>query len=58
MRAMKRRCGPPVAASPGAPAPTAAPPGCELVTKPVLQQEGTGIFAQWVVKPEVVVECD
>jgi hypothetical protein len=56
VRAMKRRCGPPAEeAAPAAPA--AAPPGCKLVTKPVLQQEGTGIYAQWVVKPEVVVEC-
>lgn len=58
VKAMVRRCGPPVAEPPATPAPTAAPPGCELVTKPVLQQEGTGIFAPWVVKPEVVVECD
>lgn len=56
VRAMKRRCGPPADAE-TQPTPTAAPPGCHLVTKPVLQQEGTGIYAEWVVKPEVVVEC-
>lgn len=56
VRAMKRRCGKP-AEEEAPPAPAAAPPGCKLVTKPVLQQEGTGIYAQWVVKPEVVVEC-
>jgi len=55
VRAMKRRCGAPVAAD--APPPSAAPPGCKLVTKPVLQQEGVGIHAEWVIKPEVVVEC-
>jgi hypothetical protein len=55
VRAMKRKCGPPVTET--APAPTAAPPGCKLVTKPVLKQEGIGIHAEWVVKPEVVVEC-
>ena len=38
-------------------APTSAPPGCHLVTKPVLKQEGTGIYAPWVIVPEVVVEC-
>jgi hypothetical protein len=54
VRAMKRRCGAPVEQ---AEPPTAAPPGCKLVTKPVLQQEGIGIHAEWVVKPEVVVEC-
>lgn len=56
IQAMKRLCGPPVAEA--APPPTAAPPGCRLVTKPVLQQEGIGIHAEWVVKPEVVVECE
>ncbi len=55
VRAMKHRCGPP--ADDEAPPPTSAPPGCKLVTKPVLQQEGVGIYAEWVVKPEVVVEC-
>lgn len=55
VKAMKRKCGQPVTET--APAPTAAPPGCKLVTKPVLQQEGVGIHAEWVIKPEVVVEC-
>jgi len=55
VKAMKRKCGPPDTNA--APPPTAAPPGCKLVTKPVLQQEGVGIHAEWVVKPEVVVEC-
>jgi len=54
VRAMKRRCGPPVEQEEP---PAAAPPGCKLVTKPVLQQEGVGIHAEWVIKPEVVVEC-
>ncbi len=40
------------------PPPSSPPPGCRLVTKPVLQQEGPGIYAPWVIKPEVVVECD
>jgi hypothetical protein len=52
-RAMKRRCGSPVKGAP----PTSAPPGCRLVTKTVLKQEGIGIYANWVLKPEVVVEC-
>ncbi|MGC1853724.1 MAG: hypothetical protein WA687_14970, partial [Solirubrobacterales bacterium] len=55
IQAMKRSCGPP--ATEEAPPPAAAPPGCKLVTKPVLQQEGVGIHAEWVIKPEVVVEC-
>ena len=50
---MKRSCGAPVSG----PAPTSAPPGCRLVTKTVLKQEGIGIYAKWVLKPEVVVEC-
>jgi len=54
VRAMKRRCGAPVKQEEP---PAAAPPGCKLVTKPVLKQEGVGIHAEWVVKPEVVVEC-
>ena len=53
LRAMKRACGPPVSGAP----PTSAPPGCRLVTKTVLKQEGLGIYAKWVLKPEVVVEC-
>ena len=53
VRRMKRKCGAPV----GAPAPATAPPGCRLVTKTVLKQEGIGIHAKWVLKPEVVVEC-
>lgn len=55
LRAMRRLCHAP-AADP-APPPSSPPPGCHLVTKPVLQQEGTGIYAPWVIKPEVVVEC-
>ena len=53
LRTMKRRCGAPVTGA----APTSAPPGCRLVTKTVLKQEGIGIYAKWVLKPEVVVEC-
>jgi hypothetical protein len=53
LRRMKRRCGAPVKG----PAPTTPPPGCRLVTKTVLKQEGVGIYAQWVLKPEVVVVC-
>jgi hypothetical protein len=53
LRAMKRRCGAPVRG----PAPASAPAGCRLVTKTVLKQEGVGIYATWVLKPEVVVEC-
>ena len=53
LRGMKRRCGSPVKGAP----PAAAPPGCRLVTKTVLKQEGIGIYAKWVLKPEVVVEC-
>jgi hypothetical protein len=50
---MKRACGPAVSGAP----PTSAPPGCRLVTKTVLKQEGLGIYAKWVLTPEVVVEC-
>ena len=50
---MKRNCGAPVSGA-GA---DHAPPGCRLVTKTVLKQEGIGIYAKWVLKPEVVVEC-
>jgi hypothetical protein len=53
LRKLKRRCGAPVSG----PAPTTAPPGCRLVTKTVLKQEGIGIYAKWVLRPEVVVEC-
>ena len=53
LRSMKRKCGAPVKT----PAPATAPPGCRLVTKTVLKQEGIGIYAKWVLKPEVVVEC-
>ena len=53
LRKLKRKCGAPVTASP----PATAPPGCRLVTKTVLKQEGIGIYAKWVLKPEVVVEC-
>jgi hypothetical protein len=53
LRKLKRKCGAPVTA----PAPATAPPGCRLVTKTVLKQEGIGIYAKWVLKPEVVVEC-
>jgi hypothetical protein len=44
------------APEPGPP-PSTAPPGCTVVTRPVLQQEGTGISAPWVIKNEPVVEC-
>jgi hypothetical protein len=54
LKAMASNCAAPV--DPAA-APAKAPPGCHLVTKPVLKQEGTGIYAPWVIKPEVVVEC-
>jgi hypothetical protein len=53
LRKMKRRCGP-IAKGPP---PSAAPPGCRLVTKTVLKQEGIGIYAKWVLEPEVVVDC-
>ena len=53
LRKMKRNCGAPVTTPP----PATAPPGCRLVTKTVLKQEGIGIYAKWVLKPEVVVEC-
>jgi hypothetical protein len=54
LKKMKRACGGPVTGDP----PSSAPPGCHLVTKPVLKQEGVGIFAKWVIQPEVVVECE
>jgi hypothetical protein len=54
IKTMKQRCHSRIVS--GAP-PKKAPPGCHLVTKPVLKQEGVGIHAEWVVKPEVVVEC-
>lgn len=50
----EQRCGAEVDTEPP---PSSAPPGCHLVTKPVLQQDGTGIYAPWVIKPEVVVDC-
>ncbi|MGH2975063.1 MAG: hypothetical protein ACRDLL_09395 [Solirubrobacterales bacterium] len=53
-KAMPSLCQAPVS---GGAAPKSAPPGCHLVTKPVLKQEGTGIYAPWVIVPEVVVEC-
>jgi hypothetical protein len=53
LRAMRLQCGRPVTG----PSPTSAPPGCRMVTKPVLKQEGIGIYAEWVIRPEVVVEC-
>jgi len=53
LKRMKSACGGPVQGK----APSTAPPGCHLVTKPVLKQEGVGIFAKWVIQPEVVVEC-
>ena len=56
LRTMQRRCSAKIA--PSGPPPAEAPPGCRLVTKPVLQQEGIGIYAEWVIKPEVVVECE
>jgi hypothetical protein len=56
LKAMKRRCSARIDS--GGPPPSSAPPGCRLVTKPVLQQEGIGIYAEWVIKPEVVVECE
>jgi hypothetical protein len=55
LKAMRDSCATPV--DPAGPPPASPPPGCQLVTKPVLQQEGTGIYAPWVIKPEVVVEC-
>jgi hypothetical protein len=56
LRAMQRRCSAKI--DPSGPPPGEAPPGCRLVTKPVLKQEGIGIYAEWVIKPEVVVECE
>ena len=56
LQAMKAACAAPIDPEPGK-APSAAPPGCKLETKPVLQQEGTGIYAAWVYKSEVVVVC-
>lgn len=57
LAAMEGVCGAPVEGPlPTAP-PASAPPGCRLVTKTVLRQEGIGIYAKWVLKPEVVVEC-
>jgi hypothetical protein len=50
---LRRLCGKPASG----PAPTAAPPGCRLVTKPVLVQDGVGIYAEWVFRNQVVVEC-
>ena len=55
LKQMGRRCKAPVA--PDQP-PAKAPSGCHLVTKPVLQQEGTGIYAPWVIKSEPVLVCE
>jgi hypothetical protein len=57
VKAMRRTCAAPIDAQPGNP-PSSAPPGCKLETKPVLQQEGTGIYATWVYRSEVVVVCN
>lgn len=56
LQTMKTACAAPIDPEPGK-APSTAPPGCKLETKPVLQQEGTGIYAAWVYKSEVVVVC-
>ncbi len=54
LMASEQRCGAEVGSGSS---PRSAPPGCHLVTKPVLQQDGTDIYAPWVIKPEVVVDC-
>ena len=56
VRAMKTPL-PPPAEEQAPPAPAAAPPGCELVTKPVLQQEGTGIYASRWSNPKSWSRC-
>jgi len=53
VRRLERACGTPAKG----PAPTAAPPGCKLVTKPVLVLEGVGLDARYVLRQRVVVEC-
>lgn len=47
-------CGNPV---PSVQQQTSAPPGCHLVTKPVLVQDGPTIYAPFVFREQVVVEC-
>lgn len=56
LKATKHRCHTQSEESAGSP-PSTAPPGCHIETKPVLQQEGTGIYAPWVIKSEPVVVC-
>jgi hypothetical protein len=53
LRRLRAACGTPVKG----PSPTAAPPGCRLVTKPVLVLEGVGLNARYVLRQRVVVEC-
>lgn len=53
--AMSRFCQAPLAS--GA-TPKSAPPGCHMETRPVLQQEGAGIYAPWVIRSEPVVVCE
>jgi len=55
LKAAKRNCH---AQTQAADPPDEAPPGCHIETKPVLQQEGTGIYAPWVIRSEPVVVCE
>lgn len=56
LRRLGSECGTP-AKGPAPTAPTSAPPGCRLVTKPVLVLEGIGLNAKYVLRQRVVVEC-
>ena len=53
LKTVKRKCAAPVRG----PAPTSAPAGCRLVTKPVFVLEGTGSNSKYVLREQVVVEC-
>jgi len=53
LMATEQRCG----AEVGSGSPRSAPPGCHLVTKPVLWQNGTGPYAPWALRSEAVVDC-
>jgi hypothetical protein len=50
----EQRCGAEVGSGSS---PRSAPPGCHLVTMPVLRQDGMGAYAPWALRSEAVVDC-
>lgn len=53
LKTIKKKCAKPARG----PAPTSAPAGCRLVTKPVFVLEGFGSNAKYVLREQVVVDC-